>query len=109
VVGLVTHFLRYPTLARDPGGDLHMFWGLGPMASVQYQRNAPGDDINTLRFVSVGAGGTVGAEWFVRPRISLSGEYQTSLTTRFAAGAPEEWSVRLAQDGVQFGVSVYFP
>jgi hypothetical protein len=108
-LGLVTHFLRYPTLARDPAGDLQMFWGVGPVAAFQYRRNTVADGAHTSRLLSLGAGATVGAEWFVRPRISLSAEYQTSLMARLGAGAPEEWSVRLGQDGVRFGVSLYFP
>jgi hypothetical protein len=110
MVGLAAHFLRYPTLARDPAGNLHMFWGLGPLVRFQTLRiTAPGQDDSTFHQLSLGAGGTIGAEWFVRPRISLSGEYQTALAATFLSDpAPSAWGVRLAQDGVRFGVSVYF-
>jgi hypothetical protein len=110
MVGLVAHFLRYPTLARDPGSNLHMFWGVGPLVRFQHQRaTRPAGDDFTFRTLFVGAGGTIGAEWFLRPRMSLTAEYQTALLARFASEpAPDEWAVRLAPDGVRFGVSVYF-
>jgi hypothetical protein len=109
-VGLVVHFLRYPTLARDPGSDLHMYWGVGPLIRFQSQRTtAPAAEDLTYRALSLGAGGTIGAEWFLRPRMSLTAEYQTALLATFLSEpAPDEWAVRLAQDGVRFGVSVYF-
>lgn len=110
MVGLVAHFLRYPTLARDPASTLHMFWGVGPVARFQSQRaTRPAGDDFTFRALSLGAGGTIGAEWFVRPRMSLTAEYQTALMATFLSEpAPDEWGVRLAQEGVRFGVSVYF-
>jgi hypothetical protein len=110
MAGLNAHFLRYPTLARDPASSLHMFWGVGPLVRVGTQRIArPGQDDMTFRQALLGAGGTIGAEWFVRPRISLSGEYQTALTATFLSDpAPDEWGIRLAPDGVRLGVSAYF-
>ncbi len=112
-VGLVAHFLHYPTLGRDRGGALQMYWGLGPLLDVNLHR-APDSDGESVteRSVSVGAGGTIGAEWFVRPRISLSAEYQTGLTATFSSGsdsAPDDWGLQLGQRGVLFGVSAYFP
>jgi hypothetical protein len=110
-VGLIAHFLHYPTLARDPGGNVHMFWGVGPLARFQAQRVTPpvGESF-TMHVLSVGAGGTIGGEWFVRQRISLSAEYQSSLRfSFFSESAPDSWNVRLGEDGVRFGVSVYFP
>jgi hypothetical protein len=111
MVGLVAQFLRYPTLARDPESNLQMFWGLGPLVRFQSQRVTPhaGDEF-TFRVLALGAGGTIGAAWFLRPRISLTAEYQTALMATFLSEpAPDEWAVRLAQDGVRFGLSVYFP
>jgi hypothetical protein len=110
MVGLVVHFLRYPTLVRDPGSDLHMFWGFGPLVRFQTQRISPPDQgAFTSHLLSMGAGGTIGAEWFVRPRISLSAEYQSALTVSYLSdSSPDAWGVRLAQDGVLFGVSLYF-
>jgi hypothetical protein len=109
-VGLVAHFLRYPTLARDPRSDLHMFWGLGPLVRFQSLRASPPDmEDATARVLDVGAGGTIGAEWFVRPRISLTAEYQTALVATFPSDVfMDRWAIRLAQDGVRFGVSAYF-
>jgi hypothetical protein len=99
-------FLRYPTLARDPAGDLHMFWGAGPKVGYRSYRLMHGDD--TLHEMSLGAGGTIGAEWFVRPRISLTSEYTTSLMAFFLLDpAPDEWGIGLG-NSVRFGVSLYF-
>jgi len=110
MVGLVAHFLRYPTLAHDPGGNLQMFWGVGPLARFQHHRatQSPGDG-STFRALSLGASGAIGAEWFVRPRIGLTAEYQSALLASFLSDpAPDEWMVHLANEGVRFGISVYF-
>jgi hypothetical protein len=106
LLALDIHFLRYPTLARDPGGDVHMFWGLGPSLLYQWERvNPEVGDAQTRQSVGVGAGGTIGAEWFVRSRISLTAEYQSALLVRFG---DDEWGLALGQRGVRFGASVYF-
>ena len=109
-VGLVAHFLNYPTLARDPRGRVQMFWGLGPRLGLDVRRfGQPEDETVTARTVSVGAGGTVGVEWFIRPRISLSAEYETTLMAGFSSDPePTDWVVRLGPRGVLFGVSAYF-
>lgn len=109
MIRLVTHFLRYPTLASDPYGDLHMYWGIGPLVGFEARRiNVPDGDGDSFRQFSLGVGGTIGAEWFVRPRISLSAEYPSAITAVLASDpSPTEWGVRLAQDGVRFGVSEY--
>ena len=109
-IRLVTHFLRYPTLASDPYGDLHMYWGVGPLVGIESRRWSPPDgEALSVHELSLGVGGAIGAEWFVRPRISLSAEYQSALTAVLGSdSSPTEWGVRLADDGVRFGVSVYF-
>ncbi len=110
MIGVDVHFLRYPTLQRDPDSDLHMFWGIGPTVRFQSHRVSPPDGEDaTTHGLSVGASGTIGAEWFVRPRIGLSAEYQSALTAMYQSGSsPSVWTVRLAQRGVRFGASVYF-
>jgi hypothetical protein len=83
---------------------------VGPLARFQYSqvRTAGGNDMD-IRGLFLGAGGTIGGEWFVRPRISLSGEYQTALVATFLSEPhPNDWMVRLASDGVRMGVSMYF-
>lgn len=109
-VGFVAHFLDYPTLARDPHGTVQLFWGLGPRLEFDLDRfTQPDDNTVTQRSLSVGTGGTIGAEWFVRPRISLSAEYETTLMVRFASDLHASgWAIGLGPRGVLFGVSAYF-
>ena len=110
-LGLVAHFLRYPTLARDPEGNLQMFWGLGPRLDLDMLRIAPPTgESDTRGGIAVGAGAVIGAEWFVRPRISLSAEYETALTAELShpAATRIDWAIRLRPRGVLFGVSAYF-
>jgi hypothetical protein len=105
-VGLVAEFLTYPTLSRDPGGDIHLFWGAGP--AVQFQRQtaeSPTGDRISSQLLTVGAVGSIGAEWFVRPRIGLTAEYQSGVNVGFG---DERRTVNLGQQGVRFGASVYF-
>jgi hypothetical protein len=89
---------------------LRAYWGLGPTIGFS-QRTDDGDqDYLQLRG---GAEGALGAEWFVRPRISLSAEYRASLTyvwnrrydeiIEFTSG-----ELTLRTGSVLFGVSVYF-
>lgn len=87
-----------------------MYWGVGPLVGVESRRWSPPDsEALSVHELSLGVGGAIGAEWFVRPRISLSAEYQSALTAVLASDpSPTEWGVRLADDGVRFGVSVYF-
>lgn len=60
-----------------------------------------------------GAVGVVGAEWFVRPRISLTAEYQSGLTYRYtrrtdASSTETEQQLRLGSRAVLVGISLYF-
>jgi hypothetical protein len=105
-VGLVAEFLTYPTLSRDPGGDIHLFWGAGPAVHYHRQTAEPqGGDRITSQVVTVGAVGSIGAEWFVRPRIGLTAEYQSGLNVGFGT---DRRTLHLGQQGVRFGASVYF-
>jgi hypothetical protein len=110
MVGVSADFLQYPTLASDPDGNLQMFWGIGPLARFQRHRvNPTTGDVHTFTEWAVGAGGTIGAEWFVKSRISLSAEYRTTVVATFLSEpAPDAWGLSLGHEGVRFGVSVYF-
>lgn len=106
---VMVDFLRYPMLASEPNGDLHLYWGFGPLLGFESRPTSVGagehENFNTL---SMGVTGTVGAEWFVRQRISLTAEYRSSLRAMYGWIANQSiWQARLGQDSVRFGVSAY--
>ena len=115
-VGVTAQWIRYPV--HD--GRLRAYWGLGP--TVRFSRSARSTDIDdetdemnkndalTLRGGVIGA---LGAEWFVRSRISLSAEYRARLTYLYGRNEQgdevgTQHQVSLGSRGVLVGVSLYF-
>lgn len=104
-VGLVGEVLHYPTLAGDPNGNVQMYFGYGPNVQYNLQKSAPeGVDAVTTHTISLGAVGTLGAEWFVRPRIGITAEYQAGAGIGLGSNG---WSLQVGQQGVRFGASFY--
>mgnify|MGYP006196553773 CR=1 FL=1 len=110
-VGLDIQYVVYPTLRRDPDGALQLFYGLGPEVGggVNYI-DVDGGPERTQGNVGVGVGGVLGAEWFVRERISLLAEYRTTLAYRYLIidGGGNGHEINLSSGGGYLGVSIYF-
>lgn len=102
-------FLDYPGVASNPSGTMQLYWGGGPSISFQRSESEP---IMNLSW-GVGLGGVIGAEWFVRPRLSLLAEYSAALQIQRATQevdgteTNERTDVRFGGNGVRFGVSAY--
>lgn len=118
-VALTARYIVYPRLKDHAESTVHLYYGAGPRVALNRThsegfRNA--EDIDTDMSWVAGLSGVVGAEWFVHPRISLLGEYNSSLlyrhgrSTSEAAGQPERTrnSIILRPQGVRLGVSAYF-
>jgi len=115
-VGVTAQWIRYPV--HD--GRLRAYWGLGP--TVRFSRSARSTDIddetdemnkNDALTLRGGAIGVLGAEWFVRSRISLSAEYRARLTYLYGRNeqgveVDTQHQVSLGSRGVLVGVSLYF-
>lgn len=106
------------------------YFGAGP--TLRFQRNfnkaePEASSVRTERSTTIwrfGAGAVLGGEWFVKPSISLFGEYSSSLTYRHSkqttkselteSGAvvnreeSRAGTLSLDPGGVTFGASIYF-
>lgn len=100
-IHLSTLYVAYPTLSDDHGANIHLFYGVGPL--VGFSRREVGS-LDETQF-TVGVAGAIGAEWFVKTRISLSAEYLTS--AEFGWGDRVN-SLLLNPAGGRMGVSIYF-
>lgn len=115
-LGATAQWIRYPVHE----GRLRAHWGLGP--TVQFSRSARStdiddetDDMNKNDALSLrgGAIGVLGAEWFVRSRLSLSAEYRAGLTYLYGRSdqgseVDTQHQVSLGSRAVLVGVSLYF-
>ncbi len=115
-IGINAQWMRYPIHESR----LRAYWGVGP--TIDFNRRAvsretndePGDANESNGLVlRGGALGTLGAEWFVRPRLSLSAEYRAGLTYFYArsdqgSDVDTQHQVSLGSRGVLVGVSFYF-
>ncbi len=113
---VTTRYLAYPLLGDQDLETVQLFLGAGPLVSFdrnRIERPDEGEDRTTWRW-GVGASGTIGAEWFVHPRISLSGTYETSLRFRQNRMVFEDRETQtenvfqLGSGRARLGVSVYF-
>ena len=109
-------WVRYPVAE----GPVRAYWGIGPVVDFfRRVENESTTEVGDSRLmIEGGAIGLLGAEWFVRPQISLIAEYRAGLTYTWrqqkqTAGGTETNRLRtselsLGSRGVLFGVSVYF-
>ncbi len=113
---VTTRYLAYPLLGDQDTEAIQLVLGAGPL--VSFNRNSvgrpgEGDDQTVWRW-GIGASGTIGAEWFVRSRISLSGAYETSLRFQHERSVFEEREdqtdnlFQLSSGRARLGVSAYF-
>ena len=122
-VQLTARYLTYPLLeAGRQRESIQLFAGAGPLVSYDRDVHSTQDFDHKRRRTSfdVGASGVLGAEWFLKERLSLSAAYESSLAysrthirdTREddPEGSVKRTSsgVRLNAGGVLFGLSVYF-
>ncbi|NBC01095.1 MAG: hypothetical protein GVY15_09585 [Bacteroidetes bacterium] len=118
---LTVRYLSYPLLGERPTETIQLYIGAGPNLMFDrrtFSRESSEQESSTDRLMwSLGVSGTVGAEWFVHPRISLSGAYETALRYRRQTIEQESEvqevdetrsTFELSPGGVRFGVSVYF-
>lgn len=95
--------LRY----RETGSPVALYTGIGPTATIQYNRSSAGNTTSYGLGVGGGAVGVIGVEWDVADAIGLTAEYGQSLTLQYVDG-PDLLRVRFAPTGARLGVSVYF-
>lgn len=100
-VSLIAQYMAYPTVLSDPNADIHLFYGIGPEVRFLTRSSGPNDETT----VGLGAAGSIGAEWFVKTRISLTAEYMTTAAF-MVSNRIKEFSLQPA--GGRLGVSVYF-
>lgn len=114
---LTARYLAYPLLDTQDVETVQLYLGAGPQLSFQRDGGGGQGASQTSTRWGIGLSGTIGAEWFVHRRISLSGAYEAALLYRREQveierpGEDEERSSNryaLEAGGVRFGVSVYF-
>ena len=113
---VITRYLAYPLLGDQDTETVQLFLSAGPL--VSFDRNSverPDENEDRTRWRwGIGASGTIGAEWFVRSRISLSGAYETSLRFQQERSVFDEREdqtdnlFQLSLGQARLGVSVYF-
>lgn len=101
---LTTQYVIYPTLNDDPAGTIQLFYGAGPDVGIHSNRRSMNDQSASDWSLSIGASAAIGAEWFVKRRISISGEYRPRLTFSYGSRSTH---LHL-RSGTQFGTSIYF-
>lgn len=102
--------MRYPSLARDPSGSLQLYYGIGPMVEASVLgRQSRHTDVGQSG-LRAGASGSLGAEWFVHPRISIAGEYRKALSLFYETQTSDgsAYGVDLAVGHAFAVVSLYF-
>jgi hypothetical protein len=112
----IAQWIRYPV--HD--GTLRAYWGAGPTvgfsrltSSSETSEASSGSEDSDRWSLRGGAVGVVGAEWFVRSRISLTAEYQSGFTYQYTRRTDEsstgtEHQFRLGSRAVLVGLSLYF-
>jgi hypothetical protein len=109
-VALATQYLMYPTVDRGRNDRVHLFWGFGPEVAFMRTENETTEATDRTWRGAVTV--LVGGEWFVHRRVSLTGEYSTSLfyaNRQVEALGVEETDSQfgLSANGVRFGISLY--
>ena len=109
-VEVTARYLGYPLLGEQDSESIQLYLGAGP--SIDFRRVSEGA-VTDWRW-GIGVSGTIGAEWFVHPRIGLNGAYETSLRYGRERREPEDEPSQttnrfdLQAGGARLGVSVYF-
>lgn len=114
-------FMSYPLLADEPGREVQLLIGAGPLLGLARSHMSNEQEgartTTTTTMWSTGVTGSIGAEWFFAERVSLHAAYVSSVVfarsstegERFGTELPEQTlnSFEFGSDGVRFGVSVY--
>lgn len=109
-VEVTARYLEYPLLGEQDSESIQLYLGAGPL--VEFGRVSQ-EGLTRTQW-GVGVSGTIGAEWFVHPRIGLNGAYETSLRYGRERREPEDEPSQttnrfdLQAGGARLGVSVYF-
>lgn len=109
-VAVTARYLAYPFLGDQETESVQLYLGAGPL--VDFRRASQASQ--TAWQWGIGVSGTIGAEWFVHPRISLNGAYESVLRYGRERVETEDGPgrttnrFRLGAGGARFGVSVYF-
>jgi len=109
-VEVTVRYLAYPLLGEQDSESIQLYLGAGP--SIDFRRVSE-ESVTDWR-LGVGVSGTIGAEWFVHPRISLDGAYESTLRYGRERREPEDGPSQttnrfdLRAGGARLGVSVYF-
>ena len=111
-VEVTARYLAYPLLGEQDSESIQLYLGAGP--SIDFRRVS--EEAVTDWEWGIGVSGTIGAEWFVHPRISLDGAYQSTLRYGRERREPEDEEspsqttnrFDLQAGGARLGVSVYF-
>lgn len=116
-LALTVRYLSYPLLGDRPSESIQLYIGAGP--ELTFDRRSTTQEFNdqeltrTSLLWGLGVSGTVGAEWFVHPHISLTAAYETVLRytpDRFDREETDEDQTThtfITPSRVRFGVSVY--
>ena len=109
-IQITARYIAYPLLGDQDTETIQLFLGAGPL--VEFRRNHSGAQSSS--WWGVGVSGTIGAEWFVHPRIGLTAAYEPALRYQRLNSESENTS-DISQDefhlhagGGSLGVSVYF-
>ena len=109
-VEVTARYLGYPLLGEQDSESIQLYLGAGPL--VEFGRVSQ-EGLTRTQW-GVGVSGTIGAEWFVHPRISLDGAYESTLRYGRERREPEDEPSQttnrfdLQAGGARLGVSVYF-
>ena len=109
-VEVTARYLGYPLLGEQDSESIQLYLGAGPL--VEFGRVSQ-EGLTRTQW-GVGVSGTIGAEWFVHPRIGLNGAYESTLRYGRERREPEDEPSQttnrfdLQAGGARLGVSVYF-
>ena len=109
-VEVTARYLAYPLLGEQDSESIQLYLGAGPL--VEFGRVSQ-EGLTRTQW-GVGVSGTIGAEWFVHPRIGLNAAYESTLRYGRERREPEDEPSQttnrfdLQAGGARLGVSVYF-
>jgi len=85
-VEVTARYLAYPLLGEQDSESIQLYLGAGPL--VEFGRVSQ-EGLTRTQW-GVGVSGTIGAEWFVHPRIGLNGAYESTLRYGRERREPED-------------------
>ena len=104
---LILSVSALPLRYRQTDSPVALYTGLGPTATVRFDRFDNDSDPQSRLSVGGGAAGVIGVEWDVAEAIGLTAEYGQTLTMEYTDD-PSRLAIRFAPMGARLGASVYF-